>query len=160
MKSHNVTIQMKALCLYFHMELLVFQNFIRWNLEIWSVKGLIEFHLQFFSTIIILGLWLLASLKQGGCFLEVQLYFLFDCFIIFSLASRQFTGSGYVEYNVKSAIYSDDSELKLTFRTVQPSGLLFQSTSSGGDWADYITLEIVGGRLRCVYMYLITHCSR
>ena len=48
-----------------------------------AVKGLIEFHLRFFSTIIILGLWLLASLKQGGCFLEVQLYFLFDCFIIF-----------------------------------------------------------------------------
>ena len=80
--------------------------------------------------------------------------------LFFSLVSRQFTGSGYVAYDVKSAIYSDDSELKLTFRTVQPSGLLFQSTSSGGDWADYITLEIVGGRLRCVYMYLITHSSR
>ena len=78
--------------------------------------------------------------------------------------SRQFTGNGYVEYNIISvekhkAIYSDEDELKLTFRTVQPSGLLFQSTSSGGDWADYITLELVGGRLRCVYMYFITHCS-
>lgn len=92
--------------------------------------------------------------------MEVQLYFLFDCLIFFSLVSRQFTGSGYVEYDVKSAIYSDESELKLTFRTLQPSGLLFQSTSSGGDWADYITLEIVGGRLRYVYMYLITYCSR
>ena len=99
--------------------------------------------------------------KIGQNFFGVSTVFSFLLFCyFFSLVSRQFTGSGFVEYNVKSAIYSDESELKLTFRTVQPSGLLFQSTSSGGDWADYITLEIVGGRLRCVYMYLITHCSR
>ena len=50
MKSSDVTIQMKALCLYFHMMLFVFQNFIQ-NLEIlveiclWlhlAVKGLIR----------------------------------------------------------------------------------------------------------------------
>ena len=34
-KSYDVTIQMKALCLYFHMMLFVCQNFWKRNLEIW-----------------------------------------------------------------------------------------------------------------------------
>ena len=36
MKSYDVTIQLKALCLYFHMMLFVCQNFRKWNLAIWS----------------------------------------------------------------------------------------------------------------------------
>ena len=34
-KSYDVTIQMKALCLYFHMMLFVFQNFRKRNLASW-----------------------------------------------------------------------------------------------------------------------------
>ena len=33
MKSYDVTIQMKALYLYLHMMLFVFQNFRKWNLK-------------------------------------------------------------------------------------------------------------------------------
>ena len=36
MKSYDVTIQMKAPCLYLHMVLFVFQNVRKWTLEIWS----------------------------------------------------------------------------------------------------------------------------
>ena len=35
-KSYDVTIQMKALYLYFHMILFVCHNFTKWNWEIWS----------------------------------------------------------------------------------------------------------------------------
>ena len=35
-KSYDVTIQMRALCLYFHMMPFVSQNFRKWNLELWS----------------------------------------------------------------------------------------------------------------------------
>ena len=35
-ESYDVTIQMKAPCLYLHMVLFVFQNVRKWNLEIWS----------------------------------------------------------------------------------------------------------------------------
>ena len=36
MKSSDVTIQMKALCLYCHIVLFVFQNVTKWNLQTWS----------------------------------------------------------------------------------------------------------------------------
>ena len=36
MKFYDVTIQLKALCLYFHIMLFVCQNFRKWNLAIWS----------------------------------------------------------------------------------------------------------------------------
>ena len=51
------------------------------------------------------------------------------------------------------AINSDVDELSLQFRTVQPSGLLFHARGSGGDFADYVTLEIVGARLRFVHVF-------
>ena len=35
-KSYDVTIQMKALCLYLHMVIFACQNFTKWSLEIWS----------------------------------------------------------------------------------------------------------------------------
>ena len=35
MKSYDVTIEMKALCLYLHMVLFVFQNFTKSNLDNW-----------------------------------------------------------------------------------------------------------------------------
>ena len=70
-------------------------------------------------------------------------------------ASRHFTGEGYLEYKIPqrdTLINSDKDELRIEFSTVQPSGLLFHARSSGGQYADYITLEVVGGRLRLVKM--------
>ena len=69
--------------------------------------------------------------------------------------SRQFTGEGYLEYNIQSisehpAINSDADTLKLEFKSVQPSGLLFYARGSGGDQADYVVVELVGGRMRFV----------
>ena len=70
--------------------------------------------------------------------------------------SRQFTGKGYVEYSIiknakNKAISSDVDELSVEFRTVQPSGLLFYGKSAGGEYADYVTLELIGGRIRYVH---------
>ena len=36
MKSYDETIQMKALCLYFHTMPFVSQNFRKWKLQMWS----------------------------------------------------------------------------------------------------------------------------
>lgn len=71
-------------------------------------------------------------------------------------ASRHFTGEGYLEYKIPqrdTLINSDKDELRIEFSTVQPSGLLFHARSSGGQYADYITLEVVGGRLRFSVRY-------
>ena len=72
----------------------------------------------------------------------------------FVTASRQFTGEGYMEYRTTSGniINSDKDELRIEFRTVQPSGLLFYARNSGGQFADYVALELVGGRLRYVLL--------
>ena len=74
-------------------------------------------------------------------------------FLFLFSASRHFTGLGYMEYKITSVdklINSEKDELRIEFRTVQPSGLLFHARSSGGQYADYVTLEVVGGRLRYV----------
>ena len=74
---------------------------------------------------------------------------------LFVAASRQFTGEGYMEYRIRPGqpvINSDKDELRIDFSTVQPSGLLFYARSQGGDFADYVALELVGGRLRYVLL--------
>ena len=68
---------------------------------------------------------------------------------------RHFTGSGYLVYDINTnpknkPINSDVDELSVEFKTVQPSGLLFHAGSTGNKYADYVTLEIVGGRIRYV----------
>ncbi|XP_015761391.1 PREDICTED: EGF and laminin G domain-containing protein-like isoform X3 [Acropora digitifera] len=70
-------------------------------------------------------------------------------------ASRQFTGEGYMEYRTTSGniINSDKDELHIEFSTVQTSGLLFYARNSGGQFADYVALELVGGRLRFSIRY-------
>lgn len=73
--------------------------------------------------------------------------------VVFFVASRQFSGSGYLEYNIVSNnnnenINTEKYTLIIVFSTVQPSGLLFHTRSSGGSYSDYITVEVVGGRLR------------
>ena len=59
-----------------------------------------------------------------------------------------------MEYRTTSGniINSDKDELRIEFRTVQPSGLLFYARNSGGQLADYVALELVGGRLRYVLL--------
>ena len=73
--------------------------------------------------------------------------------VVVFIARRQFTGSGYLEYNIVSnknnkQINTRKYMLNVEFRTVQPSGLIFHARSAGGIYSDYITLEVVGGRLR------------
>ena len=65
-----------------------------------------------------------------------------------------------MEYKIQSnadhpAINSDADTLKLEFKTVQPSGLFFYARSSGNDQADYVVVELVGGRIRFVLKPLI-----
>ena len=73
-------------------------------------------------------------------------------FVVLSV-SRDFSGNGYLKYDIlgnndNKPINSDVDTLSLTFRTLQPTGLLFHSQNSGGDQGDYITLGVIGGRLR------------
>ena len=72
----------------------------------------------------------------------------------FVAASRQFTGEGYMEYRTTSGniINSDKDELRIEFSTIRPGGLLFYARNSGGQFADYVALELVGGRLRYVLL--------
>ena len=81
----------------------------------------------------------------------------------FVAASHQFTGEGYLEYRTTSGniINSDKDELRIEFSTVQPSGLLFYNyaRNSGGQFADYVALELVGGRLRYVLLTVYDMCS-
>ena len=48
--SYDVTIQMKAPCLYFHMVLFVFQNVRKCNLEIFEILPLTTFGSERFKT--------------------------------------------------------------------------------------------------------------
>ena len=79
----------------------------------------------------------------------------------FVAASRQFIGEGYMEYRTTSGniISSDKDEFRIEFRTVQPSGLLFYARNSGGQFADYVVLELVGGRLRYALLPVYTTCA-
>ena len=66
--------------------------------------------------------------------------------------SREFPGNGYLKYDIvgKAAnkqINSDEDELRVQFKTVQPTGLLFHTQTSGGELGDYLTLELCGGRI-------------
>ena len=84
--------------------------------------------------------------------------------LLLILVSRQFTGEGYVEYDIQSdpkhaAINSNEDALKLEFKSVQPSGLLFYARSSGDQQADYIVVELVGGRMRFVQNMYISHVT-
>ena len=76
--------------------------------------------------------------------------------------SREFSGSGYLKYDIISknpVINSDKDTLKLSFITVQPTGMFINTQNSGKELGDYITLELVGGRLRyavtCDHEYYI-----
>ena len=62
-----------------------------------------------------------------------------------------------MEYTTSAGriINSDKDELHIEFKTVQPTGLLFHARSSGGEYGDYITVELVGGRLRYVMFKLV-----
>lgn len=84
-----------------------------------------------------------------------SILWLFYCLEVVLSASRQFTGEGYMEYRTTSGniINSDRDELRVEFSTVQPSGLLFYARNSGGQFADYVALELVGGRLRFSIRY-------
>ena len=72
----------------------------------------------------------------------------------FVAASRQFTGEGYMEYRTTSGdfVNSEKDELRIEFRAMRPYGLLFYARNSGGQFADYVALELVGGRLRYVLL--------
>ena len=55
--------------------------------------------------------------------------------------SREFSGSGYLEYKILAdadieQINSNEDELRLKFKTVQPTGLLFHTQNSGGELGD------------------------
>ena len=77
---------------------------------------------------------------------------LHDCNLSYLAVSREFPGNGYLKYdiagnNANKVINSNEDVLRVKFKTVQPSGLLFHTQNSGGELGDYYTLELCGGRL-------------
>ncbi|KAJ7381586.1 hypothetical protein OS493_040274, partial [Desmophyllum pertusum] len=86
------------------------------------------------------------------CFFEVSVIST-GCSMLTALRwgmSREFSGSGYLKYDIISknpVINSDEDTLKFSFRTFQPTGMFFHTQNSGNELGDYITLELVGGRL-------------
>ena len=66
--------------------------------------------------------------------------------------SRDFPGNGYLKYDIvgkpaNKPINSNVDELRVKFKSIQPSGLLFHTQNSGGEFGDYLTLELCGGRI-------------
>ena len=77
---------------------------------------------------------------------------------------REFPGNGYLKYDIEGKaankpINSSKDELRVRFKTIQPTGLLFHTQNSGGELGDYLTLELCGGRIwYCGHKYcLVSH---
>ena len=67
------------------------------------------------------------------------------------LSEAYFNGQAYIARKISSAgdqINVDENVISFDFRTIQPMGLIFHGSSSGGTVSDYITIELVGGKLR------------
>lgn len=55
-------------------------------------------------------------------------------------------GTGYITYDLRSdSIATEINHITFAFKTFRPSGLLLHSSGSQGD---FITIELVHGRLR------------
>ncbi|XP_032218283.2 EGF and laminin G domain-containing protein [Nematostella vectensis] len=84
----------------------------------------------------------------------VTIFLLLFCFR-YSLAAIDtegyFDGNAYAEYllhDQDEKIDSPKNTIELQFRTIQPNGLLLHGSSSGEEYGDYFTIELIGGKLR------------
>ena len=84
---------------------------------------------------------------------------IYDCNFSYLAVSREFSGNGYLKYDIvgnqaNKPINSNEDVLRVKFKTVQPTGLLFHTQNSGGELGDHYTLELCGGRLwYCGHQY-------
>ena len=63
-----------------------------------------------------------------------------------------FSGSSYISYDLRheNTISAESNQISLEFKTFHPSGLLIYSSGTQGD---FITLELIQGKLRYVALY-------
>ena len=91
--------------------------------------------------------------KRRRTFASLSVYFfiqllVFDCLTRVSASDIKttFNGSQYIAYPIPShEIGSTSDRILLSFKTTQPYGVLLYS---GGTQGDFVTLEIIRGKLR------------
>lgn len=88
----------------------------------------------------------------------VNLAILFHFCLAASTTEGYFDGNAYAEYLLhKTPIKSSSNTIQLSFLTIQPNGMILHGDSTGDEFGDYFTLELIGGKLRYGTVSWLSH---